>query len=236
MTLPVSRRSFLVVAGTTILGRFALPGAEAEATADAAAMAGEAIVPTPEELARARRLVIPPSRSKSGRVLVWVEERDDDEDGTMVWIPKTDEEWEEAERFCAAANYRTWNTFEELASQPRQRGRFVIRWIFQPRTRGYLSTADEEVLFNSDQESLFTRDLRTSAAFDHDTAIQLVLKLMHHFEVEETSKVYYDTIPFTEAVRLDVQSAEHAETPSKSTTADDMTWSRFCEVNFGTSC
>lgn len=195
----LARRSFLVLAGGTILGRFALPGGKQVPGSRAKSVSSDVIVPTAEELARARRIISSPQWSEDKELLSWLEERDEDDDssGLMMWCPNTPKEREEAERFCAACNHRTWTTYEELACQPRKRGRFVIRWILHPRVAGYLQT--------NEPPFIITDNLREAAGFDHSTAIDLIPRVMEDYEQEESSEFYFDTIPFTDAARSDLE-------------------------------
>jgi hypothetical protein len=117
-------------------------------------------------------------------------------------VPNTAEERTEAEKFVAAATCRTWRTYEELRAQPRQSGPFVIRWISQPRTGGYLTTTDEAILFGDDGNvEIFDTDPRVAVTFSHADAIELIPRLMKEFKWEETADTYFDTIRLSEAVR-----------------------------------
>ena len=198
-----SRRSFLVICGGTLLGTFGLPeagSATEESWASTAAGSSPPTTPT-SPVDRIRKLLTPPTWDEDRTVMVWVEDTDDDS-GIMVWTPETPEEWEEAERFYAAATHRTWHTFAELKAQPLQPGKFVIRWIMLPQVSGYLLHCDDSVLFSGNEElEMFGPDPGQAATFSHARAIELIPRLMADYEFAEDSESFFDTIPLANAVQ-----------------------------------
>ncbi len=98
----VSRRSFLVVLGSSVLGKFFLPQL-GETSADAVEPAEEA---TSQGDERVRRLISKPTKknTEEGRFfLLWAEIDENEDVQTMIWQPETPDELAEAQRFYDAA-------------------------------------------------------------------------------------------------------------------------------------
>lgn len=124
----------------------------------------------------------------------------------MWWRPETEQEWEDANRFYEATQWRSYSSFAELRARPRQPGPFVVRCglggVFI-----YLHTAGEDYLRLAEQrrlepvEGLWTHDPREAVALSHDHAIRLTIRLQSILGEPKPEQLFYlEPVPLAEAV------------------------------------
>jgi hypothetical protein len=212
--LKLNRRSFLFAFGGTILGTFAVPATLAQAMLEPGSADAAMELPLPDP---GRDDAEPILRRVIGRVLwneepqphlLWVE-RFEDEHGTpepkvMLWVPDTEEELAEARRFYEASCWKSYRSFEELSSRPRQPGRYIVRWWSQNGYFSYLRSLDEERLFPSpdDGPECWCLTPEEAVVMTHDKAIEMTIRLMkaYGFDIAEADVMYLEPILLEEAI------------------------------------
>lgn len=178
MTEPqnLSRRSFLVAAGSAILGSFVLPR-----------IGQTSVLPSLEDTttvldAQIRRLVGVPHWN--GHSFMMWSENIEGKDGKlevkiMVWEPETEQELSEARLFYEAATKIGYRSFDELSAQHRQPGSWLVSWLIIANRR-FLTTSDKSRLIPTPQPDSwdFCDNPQDAVILTHDEAIQLSIQLM----------------------------------------------------------
>lgn len=171
----LSRRSFLMAVGSTILGTFVLP------TPPSAAGSGVAPAGAPAEggvAGRVRRLLAGPVWNEKGTQMAWLEKFDEDgQPHVMAWAPETDEEWAEARRFHEVAMWRSWRTPEELRALLRGPGPWLIRQNFL-ETYCFLRTTDPAIMLDTEKDDAFWYDPGEAVRLTSGQALELIPRLM----------------------------------------------------------
>ena len=125
-----SRRTFLVMLGSAVLGQFALPEIEAGTPAQPAPDPRlPSIGPLADEVTKTRRLLgVPVRHTQNENVLLWTESREGGgEPRIMVWHAETEEEQAAARRFYEVATWRSWRTMDDLRRILRDPGPWLVR-------------------------------------------------------------------------------------------------------------
>jgi hypothetical protein len=195
-----SRRGFLVMLGTVVLGRFSIPGLADDLPAPSPA-ATEPQLETVKD--RVRRLIIPPS---------WDEERNSmvycigsgDESETRIWIFDSEAERDEARRFYEAATWVPWTTEDELTALVRDPGPWLIR-MNRLGCFSYLNTADENYIFSpveegEDDAPLFSENADEGVEVSSQKALSIILRYTKEWELEEYDS-YLEPVRRAEAKR-----------------------------------
>jgi hypothetical protein len=155
----LSRRSFLMAVGLTIMGKFLLPNPTSATGSGAVPALGSPAVGAEARVAgRICRLLAGPVWNTKGTALAWLEKFDEDEQPhVMSWYPEADDERAEAKRFFGVAMWRTWRAREELRELLRRPGPWLIRQNFQ-ETYCFLRTTDEAVMLDTERDEDFSYD------------------------------------------------------------------------------
>jgi hypothetical protein len=171
----LSRRSFVMAMGTTILGSFFLPTPSLGAVGETLT---EPPVPESPVGGLVRRLLAGPVWSTDKTKLAWLETFDSDgKPHVMAWHPETDAEWAEARRFSEIALWRSWRTLPELHALLQQPGPWLIRQNFL-ETYCFLRTTAEPILLDTQKDEAFSYDVAQAVRVTSDRAMELIPRLM----------------------------------------------------------
>lgn len=210
----VGRRSFMVMMGSLLLGRFALPNlAGAESANDFEVVdttdASRADSGAAQLNEQVRRVFGLPSWNDGHTFLLWVEETDDEEMVPMMWVVDTPEEKAEAERFYKAATWRSWRTVEELKELLKADGPWLVRWNFGGRLR-FVNSSDRKLLFETDGYAELTSEPSNAATMSSGDALEIILRMTEMVEgLGAGTAIYYEPVRPIDALK-DFRAAQNS--------------------------